>query len=503
MAEEEPGEQPADVEAAPAEAEETEETSAAVPDESADASADAAALAGDGSADDATMSAVDGEQPAEADGEQPAEGAENEGVPPLSLGQEADEEQNDEDFEELDQDFDAEDEQDVLTDIDDTYADEDVYGKARYLQACEELGVVPVSQILKFLEHDTLQATHYGLGTRGALAVAQALEVNETITVVRFGDNNLGGEGAAALCDVVQRHHRVKELDLSRNDLRYKAGEIRKPKGGEDGEEVPNDGSASPTSQAIMGSGTPKLRSLSYRGGESLARLVQYSTITTLILSDNALGDKAVSLLADAIAHSMTLEILDLSRNELGELAGRKLGEMASVNSHLVQLDLSWNHLRVRGTAALCSGLVSSISLGVVMLGWNGLGDEGAAAVGDMLEGNDHIVELTLSGNGFTDVGFGHIARGLSVNKSLAAIALNQNMLPQVGEVGVKNEDGTVSSPNQAAQGTQHIVDAVNTNKGIVYVNMENTNAIQVEIEKMEGVLEERREKARAASAGG
>ena len=55
------------------------------------------------------------------------------------------------------------------------------------------------------------------------------------------------------------------------------------------------------------------------------------------------------------------------------------------------------------------------------------------------------------------------------MNKSLAAIALNQNMLPQVGEVGVKNEDGTVSSPNQAAQGTQHIVDAVNTNKGIVY----------------------------------
>lgn len=387
---------------------------------------------------------------------------------------------------------------DVLTDIDDDGNNDDTFGKGVYLQACDELGVRPVSQILKFLELDTLHVTHYGLGSKGATAVARALAHNKTVTAVRFGDNSLGGEGAAVLCDAVCKNHEIVELDLSRNDLSFKGGEVRPvPRGSE--EEAGRDGASSPPHPLEVG-GTAKLRSLAFRGGEALSRLARASAVTTLVLSDNQLGDKAVGILADAVGATNKLKFLDLSRNELGEVAGRRLGEMLSVNISLNQLDLSWNKFRAKGAAALCQGMLSNQALEVLQLGWNGIGDEGAVAICEMLTQNERLIELSLSGNGFTEVGFGHIGQGLAVNKALAAIELNQNMLAQVGQVRAVAADGTVSSPNQSLVGTQHITQAVEANKGIVYVNLENTNGIPKLIEEMNGVLEERREKARTAA---
>lgn len=52
--------------------------------------------------------------------------------------------------------------------------EDDQYGRIAYLAKCEELGINPVSQVLRFLETEEMQVMHYGLGGKGTLALVAA-----------------------------------------------------------------------------------------------------------------------------------------------------------------------------------------------------------------------------------------------------------------------------------------------------------------------------------------
>ena len=54
----------------------------------------------------------------------------------------------------------------------------DVTGKKLYLQACEALGVVPVSALLRNLQSAEVDLRHHGIGPKGAKAIAIALSVS-------------------------------------------------------------------------------------------------------------------------------------------------------------------------------------------------------------------------------------------------------------------------------------------------------------------------------------
>jgi hypothetical protein len=43
---------------------------------------------------------------------------------------------------------------------------QDSFGKCVYLAQCEELGVIPSTQVVKFLQQDEVDVTHYGLGDK-------------------------------------------------------------------------------------------------------------------------------------------------------------------------------------------------------------------------------------------------------------------------------------------------------------------------------------------------
>eukprot|EP00959_Pyramimonas_sp_CCMP1952_P070614 1474574-Pyramimonas_sp.AAC.1 len=120
-----------------------------------------------------------------------------------------------------------------------------------YLQKCEELGLMPVSQglhtqctercsyasgpvpklplakshvglsqvshgslvmhqILKYLHMEELHITHYGLGVRGVTALAAALKVNENLHILRLAGNHLGGEGVRLISEALHDNRTVK-----------------------------------------------------------------------------------------------------------------------------------------------------------------------------------------------------------------------------------------------------------------------------------------------------
>lgn len=54
---------------------------------------------------------------------------------------------------------------------------QDSFGKSEYLSQCEQLGIIPSTQVVKFLQHDELDLAHYGLGDKGVVALCAALLV--------------------------------------------------------------------------------------------------------------------------------------------------------------------------------------------------------------------------------------------------------------------------------------------------------------------------------------
>ena len=323
----------------------------------------------------------------------------------------------------------------------DLQEDCDEHGKLAYLQRCEELRIVPVSQILKYLEQDEVQVTHYGLGYRGAAALAEGLRLNRCVRTLRLGDNAIGAEGVEALAAALCESSTVEELDLSENRV---------------------------------GIG----------GCRALERMLQPTSscvLSTLHLRGNKLGDSEAAMLAAAAATNRSLTYLDLSYNAFGEKAGTVLGDMLEANAELLELNLGWNSLRAKGTAALMEGLkrnakVSARSrasiralharsrmredacksgvhpglawltcisyalthsqLATLDLGWNGIGDGGGVAVADAMSVNATLAELVISCNGISESVFA-LAEAIKKNEGLAYIELDQNNLGRKGGMAI------------------------------------------------------------------
>jgi hypothetical protein len=84
------------------------------------------------------------------------------------------------------------------------------------------------------------------------------------------------------------------------------------------------------------------------------------------------------------------------------------------------------------------------------------MGDVGAGAFGEMLKVNTGLVELSASGNSIGSEGAITISAGIGLSESLAAVFLDQNDFRSEGGLAMK--------------------DAVEHNKGLVLLRIENTN---------------------------
>uniref|UniRef100_A0A061SAY4 Leucine-rich repeat-containing protein loc400891-like n=1 Tax=Tetraselmis sp. GSL018 TaxID=582737 RepID=A0A061SAY4_9CHLO len=294
--------------------------------------------------------------------------------------------------------------------------DDDKYGKHEYLSACDALHVVPLSQALKYLELDGMHLTHYGMGYKGLCALASALKVNRTVSTLRLGDNHLGPEAAVKLVEAISGNNSITELDLSRNRI-------------------------------------------GHEGCKAIAKLLapKASEIRHLNLSNNKLLDRDAVALCEVLSNNTTMQELDMSSNLLAEKAGVAIGGMVQQNVGLKEIHLGWNCMRGKGCKALAEGLAGNVGIQVLNVSWNGMGDLGATAFGEMLKVNTGLVELSASGNGIGVEGALALAAGIGLSESLAAVFLDQNDFRSEGGLAMK--------------------DAVERNKGLVMLRMENTNS--------------------------
>lgn len=154
-----------------------------------------------------------------------------------------------------------------------------------------------------------------------------------------------------------------------------------------------------------------------------------------------SLTDKEVSVLADIVAKSESIELVDLRNNEITEAGAIELAKTLSQNKSLLTLNLSGNKIGDEGAAALALALAQHTKLEHLPLDDISLTDAGMAQVCKGLvaavekKGKTGLSVLRLSKNNIKCEGTSHVASVLSKDANISGLDLSHN---GIGDEGAK-----------------------------------------------------------------
>jgi len=186
-------------------------------------------------------------------------------------------------------------------------------------------------------------------------------------------------------------------------------------------------------------------------GAEELACLIEgHTSLTSLSLSNNVMGDDCLSLVAEAASHASSLTYLDVSHNAqpsdrrgIGSHAGVSLKRLLLANTALTTLNLSWNALTASTCSLVAQGLAKNCALTSLDLSWNSFGRSPAIKplsfalsgkhTGGVEGSGSGLKYLDLSNNAIDIQGAYLLASGLESNRRLEALVLDKNHLTQTG----------------------------------------------------------------------
>lgn len=280
-------------------------------------------------------------------------------------------------------------------DVQDACQIHDLSLKESFLKSCEQLGIPPLAMTY-FLDKVAAGETelimrNLGLGSTGAVAVADALSRNRSVTRLDLSLNNVQNKGATAVAKLLEANSLITYLNLSENK--------------------------------ISKDGTDALGNM-LTVNDSLARID---------ISRNGLSDDDIHFFSNVLQTEDFLSALDLSHNCFGVTGGEHFGEMIAKNVSLRELNLGWNRLGDLGVKQICVGLKKNRTLEKLDLCWNEIGHEGARYIAESLEYNGKIIELNLNNNRITDRGMEKIARGLELNDTLQVVKIGYNLVTSEG----------------------------------------------------------------------
>lgn len=129
--------------------------------------------------------------------------------------------------------------------------------------------------------------------------------------------------------------------------------------------------------------------------------LKQDTTVTTLRLTNNQLGNTGVDWIAGALMKNDKLTELVLSSNNVSDEGVEGISAVLTKNRQLRKIDLSYNAVGPRGTMLLAESLLRNRSLVELDLSFNGgIGNEGCEALAQVLEGGESALKIIyLGGN--------------------------------------------------------------------------------------------------------
>lgn len=170
----------------------------------------------------------------------------------------------------------------------------------------------------------------------------------------------------------------------------------------------------------------------------ALSKIVATSLVT-LNLSYNMIGDSGAQKLATAISNPNTmLRDLFLDTAAIKHYGASFLAAAFAVNRSLENINLSGN-LISQSCKRIAFAIMRNVKLKNVQLGDAHLESIGAEHFSRFMESSTSLTSIDLFGNGITDSGCFAIANALTVNRSIKRICLKRN---NIGDEGI----GAISS---------------------------------------------------------
>lgn len=328
-----------------------------------------------------------------------------------------------------------------------------------------------------------------GLGLEEAALLKEAIVANPRLCVLKLSYNNLGDDGVAMIASALLhdgQHHQLSVLDLGFNSIGDKgigslavlclAGNYNMQKLYLSGNQMTEKGALSLAGAILHGTG---LRSLylsvnsigssglkaiagaiakndsqrqsdtAAAGGESLvprmeelhlgstsiesdgfvalpAMLLTNTSLKSLCVSNNNLGDNDILLLSQALTQNkrVPLESLLLSFNEITCQGVECLMNAIWGSQTLREIKLDNNRIQDRG-AQLCAVVLTSIALETMDLSFNKVTTTGIKALMKNLSENSSLRTLGLSGIPIDQNASKAVSYALAYNSSLQALYLD------------------------------------------------------------------------------
>ncbi|XP_067041367.1 protein NLRC3-like isoform X2 [Acropora muricata] len=174
--------------------------------------------------------------------------------------------------------------------------------------------------------------------------------------------------------------------------------------------------------------------SIGDEGANSLAQALRVNTsLSSLDLSRNSIGNDGVKSLTQALRVNTSLSSLDLFGNSIGNEGANSLAEALRVNTSLFSLTLNFNSCGVEAANSLAQALRVNTSLSSLDLHLSSIGDEGANSLAEALRVNTSLSSLDLHSNSIGDKGANSLAQALRVNTSLSSLCLSWNSIGNEG----------------------------------------------------------------------
>lgn len=268
-----------------------------------------------------------------------------------------------------------------------------------------------------------------GVGDAGLEALAKNISSYSNILPLRtlyLAGNSFGTRGALALARIIQfRCCHLKTLHLTGNKI------------GVDGIRslaraiafLSTSPIAAPNQQLCETAtgGIEELflggTGLGSEGCHAVSDMLSFTpSLRILSLADNNLGDREVTILADAIKQNrlrLPLEALQLSFNRLTCVGVESLMNAVWGSTSLLEIRLDNNLIGDRG-AQLVSVVISTVhSLQRVDLGFNSLSATGMRSLMKAVSESTNVTSLSISGNKLDTIGAKAVAYALAYNTSL------------------------------------------------------------------------------------
>ena len=251
-----------------------------------------------------------------------------------------------------------------------------------------------------------------------------------------LGYNSISAGGQRAIADFLGHHeNNIELLSLCSNDIEHGI-EIAK----------------SLQNNARLKELNLHSNHISDHGLMEISRSLQSNTTLTFLDVDcNRIHDESVLALADCLLnYNSSLTSLSLADNLIGEDGGIALGKVISKNSTLRYLNVSRNRLGNRGVAAILLGMETNKTVSRLELSSNDFDDGAAIGIADMLDLNSTVKHLKVDHNDMTDFGAERISKILmfrAKNLQLKTLSCSYNNFTDAGIALLKNFKNCYNCP--------------------------------------------------------